>query len=54
MTATDGTEGWCGIYAEVPLNDMFGCAGELWSSMQEKGEYSMVYSRYTPCLPEVQ
>jgi elongation factor G len=29
ITGTDGTEGWSTIYAEVPLNDMFGYAGEL-------------------------
>ena len=26
---TDGYEGWTTIFAEVPLNDMFGYAGEL-------------------------
>ncbi|KAJ8939672.1 hypothetical protein NQ318_016616 [Aromia moschata] len=54
VTGTDGTEGWCTIYAEVPLNEMFGYAGELRSSTQGKGEFSMEYSRYSPCLPEVQ
>lgn len=29
ITGTDGTEGWSTIYAEVPLNDMFGYASEL-------------------------
>lgn len=29
ITGTDGAEGWSTIYAEVPLNDMFGYAGEL-------------------------
>lgn len=54
VTGSEGTEGWCTIYAEVPLNDMFGYAGELRSSTQGKGEFSMEYSRYSPCLPEVQ
>lgn len=54
ITASDGTEGWFTLYAEVPLNDMFGYAGELRSSTQGKGEFSMEYSRYSPCLPEVQ
>lgn len=29
ITSTDGAEGWATVYAEVPLNDMFGYAGEL-------------------------
>lgn len=29
ITGTDGTEGWFTVYCEVPLNDMFGYAGEL-------------------------
>lgn len=54
ITGTDGSEGWFTVYAEVPLNDMFGYVGELRSSTQGKGEYSMEYSRYSPCLPDVQ
>lgn len=29
ITGTDGSDGWFTVYAEVPLNDMFGYVGEL-------------------------
>lgn len=54
VTGTEGIEDWTIIYAEVPLNNMFGYIGELRSTTQGKGEYSMEYSRYSPCLPDVQ
>ncbi|XP_053601089.1 elongation factor G, mitochondrial [Plodia interpunctella] len=54
VTGTEGAEGWTTLYAEVPLNNMFGYAGELRSMTQGKGEFSMEYSRYSPCLPDVQ
>ncbi|EFA04773.2 elongation factor G, mitochondrial [Tribolium castaneum] len=54
VTGTEGKDGWFTLYAEVPLNEMFGYAGELRSNTQGKGEFSMEYSRYSPCLPEVQ
>ncbi|XP_077297850.1 mitochondrial translation elongation factor G 1 [Arctopsyche grandis] len=54
ITGTDGYDGWTTIYAEVPLNDMFGYAGEVRSCTQGKGEFSMEFIRYSPCSLELQ
>lgn len=54
INGSEGAEGWVTIYAEVPLNEMFGYIGELRSTTQGRGEYSMEYCRYSPCPIEVQ
>ncbi|KAM9853592.1 elongation factor G, mitochondrial [Aulostomus maculatus] len=54
IVGQDGTDGYCTVFADVPLNKMFGYSTELRSCTEGKGNYTMDYNRYQPCLPATQ
>jgi len=54
VTGTDSSDEYFTVYAEVPLNDMFGYSNELRSITQGKGEYSMEFQKYQQANPQLQ
>ena len=54
IAGTTTIEGFVTIDAEVPLSEMFGYSTELRSATQGKGEFTMEFSRYSPCPKSVQ
>uniref|UniRef100_A0A834VC46 Elongation factor G, mitochondrial n=1 Tax=Sarcoptes scabiei TaxID=52283 RepID=A0A834VC46_SARSC len=54
LQSTNEVNNYFTAISEVPMNDMFGFATELRTLTQGKGEYTMEYSRYSPCRSDIQ
>ncbi|XP_057302230.1 elongation factor G, mitochondrial-like [Hydractinia symbiolongicarpus] len=47
VTGTESSDEYFTVYADVPLNEMFGYSNELRSLTQGKGEFSMEFKKYS-------
>jgi len=54
VTGTEAADEYFTVYADVPLNEMFGYSNELRSLTQGKGEFSMEFKRYSQAHPQTQ
>jgi len=54
VTGTEASSEYFTVYAEVPLNEMFGYSNELRSITQGKGEYTMEFKHYAQAQPQTQ
>ncbi len=54
ITGTTTVEAFVTVNAEVPLSEMFGYSGDLRSATQGKGEFTMEFSKYSPCPRGIQ
>lgn len=54
ITGTDSGLEYCTIFADVPLNDMFGYSNELRSTTQGKGEYTMEFKQYSKAFQDTE
>jgi len=54
VTGTEAADEYFTVYADVPLNEMFGYSNELRSLTQGKGEFSMEFKNYSQAHPQTQ
>lgn len=54
VTGTESSDEYFTVYADVPLNEMFGYSNELRSLTQGKGEFSMEFKKYSSANHQTQ